>query len=107
MTKRNPVPIGITQGELERFQELEADLSEIAIQYAELKADFIAKVKAGAPIQEGRLTIEVTESPRKSPAWKEAFIKTNGDEAAQAVIEATEETKVTTVDVHRRSRFAR
>lgn len=107
MSKRNVAPLGITQTDLDRFQQLEADRKEIGQQYEDLKAEFVAKTTAGAPIQEGPLTLDVNESKRKFPAWQEAYIRTNGQAAADALIEATEEKPVITVDVHRRSRFAR
>lgn len=107
MSKRNVSPLGITQVDLEKFDQIAVDRSEVGKQYDALKAELIAKLQAGAPIQEGVLTIELGESGRKFPDWKHEFIRANGEAAAQAVIDGTEEKPIYTVDVHRRSRFVR
>lgn len=92
---------------MERWQQLEVDRAEIGKQYKDFTDELIQKLRAGAPVQDGLLVIELEKTPRKSPAWKEEFIAKCGQAAADAVYEAAESTDVYTVDVHRRSRFAK
>lgn len=105
MSKRPGAPQGITQAELVKYQQFQADLAELEKQFDQLKGVMIVKLLAGAPIQDGELTADLETTHPKYPAWKDAYVKALGQTSADEIIAATEESTVNKIHVHRRSRF--
>jgi hypothetical protein len=107
MSQTQQKPLGITQKDLENFQQIEADHKELATQYNSTRKELIEKMRVGAPLQEGPLTIELSNSDRKFPDWKQAYTDRLGEAAAAELVAAADTQTIWSIDVHRRSRFAR
>jgi len=101
-----PKLLGITQADLERFQQLAADVALVTKQYDELKVKIRGQLEMKAPIQDGPLTAELQTSERRMPDWKGAFVQLAGNEAACRLQAETPATTISIVKVHRRSRLS-
>lgn len=61
----------ISQEELTEFLRAQRTLEKLTKHVDGLEETLLARVRAGAEIEPGRLCIEAKRSTRRSPAWKE------------------------------------
>lgn len=74
----------------EEYKTLKGEMDRLKQQLDDHEADIIAWIDAGASVSSRFYGIDVRETERRFPAWKEHVIELAGKDAADDVLEATE-----------------
>ena len=80
----------IKQSELNDFQDLSAKLKALEAMHTKAKKSIVERLRKLEHVQVGDWQASLIPLTRRVPAWKEAFIRACGVEAAESVTEATE-----------------